>query len=138
LTFGKAPVQCLVVLHAVLLLITSLAALGCTRSVGAEAAAPSPGRTIRITASQFGSTVSVRVGDVLKIERPANHERWTVDFSRDVLRSLNTDEGRRTPPPDGWTFAVVHAGTTDLVFTAVASQSGTPNVPRFVLTITAE
>ena len=103
-----------------------------------EATAPTAGRTVRITASQFGSDVMVRVGDVLKVERPADHDTWTVDFAREILRSLNTAEGRRTPPPDGWTFAVVGSGTTDLVFTAHVSRGGTPNVPRFVVSITAE
>ena len=121
-----------------LMLIVSFAAAGCTAAARAPEASPARGRTVRVTAAQFGPTVVVRVGDVLKVERPAPFERWTVDFSRDVLRSLNTDEGRRTPPPDGWTFAVVGAGTTDLAFTAHTSQGGTPNVPRFVLAVTAQ
>jgi hypothetical protein len=122
-----------------LMLIVSLAAAGCTAAARApEASTPAPGRTVRVTAAQFGPKVTVRVGDVLKIEPPAPFDRWTLDFSREVLRSLNTEEGRRTPPADGWTFAVVGAGTTDLAFTAHTSQGGTPNVPRFVLSITAQ
>ena len=120
------------------LVVLSIAACGCRAAAAPEAAAPARGRTVRVTASQFGTSISVRVGDVLKIERPAEYDTWTVDFSSDVLRSLNTAEGRRTPPPDGWTFAVVGAGITDLVFTAHPSRGGTPNVPRFVLAITAE
>ena len=93
---------------------------------------------MRVAASQFGSAITVRVGDVLKVERPADFETWTVDFSRDVLRSLNTEEGRRTPPPDGWTFAVVGTGTTDLAFTAHGPSGGRPSNPRFTISITAE
>ena len=122
-----------------LILILSLAGAACsTAAARPDAVAPAAGRTIRVSASQFGSSIRVRVGDVLKVPRPANHDAWTLDFSRDVLRSLNTDEGRRTPPTDGWTFAVVGTGTTELAVTAHGSGSGTPNVPRFVLSITAE
>jgi hypothetical protein len=122
-----------------LLIVLSVTGVGCTVAAGRpDAVAPSPGRTVRVSASQFGSAISVRVGDVLKVERPANFDTWTVDFSRDVLRSLNTDEGRRTPPADGWTFAVVGTGTTDLAFTAHRAGGGTPSTPRFTLSITAE
>jgi hypothetical protein len=123
-----------------LLIVFSLAGLGCTAAASRpDAAAPAAGRTVRVAASQFGSAITVRVGDVLKVERPAAFETWTVDFSRDVLRSLNTEEGLRTPPADGWTFAVVGAGTTDLVVTAHPEKGGgTPNTPRFILSITAE
>ena len=122
-----------------LILILSLAGAGCSAAAARpDAVAPAAGRTIRVSASQFGSSISVRVGDVLKVQRPANFATWTVDFSRDVLRSLNTEEGRRTPPADGWTFAVVGTGTTELAVTAHESRGGTPNLPRFVLSITAE
>jgi hypothetical protein len=122
-----------------LLLSLSIAAAGCSLTTGQpDAAAPVAGRTVRVTAAQFGSGITVHVGDVLKVERPADYGTWTVDYSQDILRSLNTAEGRRTPPPDGWTFAVVGTGTTDVVFTAHVTQGGTPNVPRFVLSITSE
>jgi hypothetical protein len=122
-----------------LILILSLAGAGCsTAAARPDAVAPAAGRTIRVSAAQFGTSIMVRVGDVLKIARPASHETWTLDFSRDVLRSLNTEEGRRTPPADGWTFAVVGTGTTDLAATAHSPRGGTGNVPRFVLSITAE
>jgi hypothetical protein len=116
-----------------------LAGVGCTVAAGRpDAVAPARGRTVRVSASQFASPVTVRVGDVLKVQRPAEFDRWTVDFSRDVLRSLNTAEGRRTPPADGWTFAVVGSGTTDLVFTAHPPTGTSPSNPRFILSITVE
>jgi hypothetical protein len=122
-----------------LFLLLTLAGAGCsTAAARPDAVAPAAGRTIRVSASQFGTSITVRVGDVLKVERPARHDTWTLDFSREVLRSLNTEEGRRTPPAEGWTFAVVGTGTTDLAATAHSSGGGTPNVPRFVLSITAE
>jgi hypothetical protein len=122
-----------------LVIFLTIAGPACTVAAGRpDAVAPSRGRTVRVAASQFGSGITVRVGDVLKVERPAEFDTWTVDFSRDVLRSLNTDEGRRTPPADGWTFAVVGVGTTDLVFTAHPAAGGTPSNPRFTLSITAE
>jgi hypothetical protein len=122
-----------------LLIVLSLAGVGCTVAAGRpETVAPARSRTVRVTAAQFGSAITVRVGDVLKVEPPASSDSWTIDFSGDILRSLNTAEGRRTPPRDGWTFAVVGTGTTDLAVTAHRPGPGTPNVPRFVLSITAE
>ena len=97
-----------------------------------------PERTVRIEAQDFGKDITVRVGDVLRVDRPANYDEWDIAYAAEVLRSLNTDEGRREPPIDGWTFAVVARGTTDLLLTPVVSRGGTPNVPKFVVTITAQ
>ena len=80
----------------------------------------------------------MRVGDVLKVARPADYDEWDLAYSNDVLRSLNTEEGRRRPPADGWTFAVVARGSTDILLTPIVNRGGTPNVPKFVLTVTAE
>jgi hypothetical protein len=122
-----------------LFIVLTLAGVGCTVAAGRpDAVAPARGRTVRVSAAQFASPITVRVGDVLKVERPAEFDTWTVDFSRDVLRSLNTAAGRRTPPADGWTFAVVGSGTTDLVFTAHPRTGTSPSTPRFILSITAE
>lgn len=121
------------------LFVVLMFASGCTVAAGRpDAVAPARGRTVSVSAAQFASPITVRVGDVLKVERPAEFDSWTVDFSRDVLRSLNTAEGRRRPPPDGWTFAVVGSGTTDLVFTAHPATGTSPSNPRFILSITAE
>lgn len=95
-------------------------------------------RTVRVTRDRFGGSVDVRVGDVLVVERPADYDEWSLAFSTEVLRSLNTEEGRRRPPADGWTFAVIAKGTTDLAITPYVPRGGTPNVPKFVVTVTAE
>jgi hypothetical protein len=122
-----------------LALIAALALTGCSMSAGGlETTAPSADRTIRIGPGQFGTTVTVRVGDVLAVERPANYDEWDVAFSGDVLRSLNSAEGRRRPPADGWTFAVIARGTTDLSLTPFIPRGGTPNVPRFVVTVLSQ
>ena len=121
-----------------LLLVLSIAGASCTMAARVPETVSATDRTTRISASQFGSDISVRVGDVLVVERPADYDEWNVDFSGDVLRSLNTEEGRRKPPSDGWTFAVTARGTTDLAFTPHIPKGGTPNVPRFVITVTAK
>lgn len=125
------------VLHA-LALVASLAFTGCMSARAREATAPSRDRTIRVGQEQFGTTVDVRVGDVLAVAKPANYDEWDVAFSGDVLRSLNSTEGRRRPPADGWTFAVIGRGTTDVSLTPFLPRGGTPNVPRFVVTVTAQ
>ena len=96
-----------------------------------------PDRTVRVSENDFGTVIDVRVGDLLKVAMPADYAEWDVAFSSDVLRSLNTDSGRRHPPADGWTFAVVAVGTTDIAVTPRISGSGTPNVPKFVITVAA-
>ena len=118
-----------------LLTLVLTTAAGCSLAVGSsDTAAPAPGRTVRVSSGEIGSTIRVRVGDVLKVERPANYDAWNVEFSRGVLRSLNTNEGRRTPPADGWTFAVVASGSTQIVFTPEGARG---NTRRFLLTIDA-
>jgi hypothetical protein len=121
-----------------LALLVSIAGASCTMARLRENPAPAPDRTVRVAAAQFGTEITVRVGDVLVVERPANYEEWDVAFSSDVLRSLNTDQGRRTPPANGWTFAVVGIGSTDLTFTPHLPKVGTPNVPRFAVTVTVQ
>lgn len=97
--------------------------------------APDADRTVRLSRRDFGRAVQLRVGDVLVVPRPAEYDEWDLAFAPEVLRSLNTEDGRRRPPADGWTFAVVAAGTTDVSFTPFVGQGGT--VPRFVVTVTA-
>ena len=99
------------------------------------AAAPSPDSAVRVTARDFGRTIAVRVGDVLIVERPADYDEWDLAYATEVLRSLNTESGRRRPPAAGWTFAVIGAGTTDVALSPWVGQGGT--VPRFVVTVTA-
>jgi len=125
------------VLPALVLLLSVTA--GCSMAARArENGTTAPDRTVHVGADQFGSEVTVRVGDVLAVEKPASYDEWDVAFSGDVLRSLNTDEGRRRPPANGWTFAVVGRGTTDLALTPYIPRGGTPNVPRYVVTVTAQ
>jgi hypothetical protein len=122
-----------------LLAVPLLLVVACSTAARNFPAAAAPGeRTIHVTRSQFGSEITVRVGDVLKVARPADYDEWDLSFSDDVLRSLNTEEGRRHPPADGWTFAVVARGTTDIALAPFVSRGGTPNVPKFVVTVTAE
>ena len=120
----------------------TLAASACSTAARARdngaATAHAAERTVRVRAEDFGGEVRVRVGDVLRVERPADYDEWAIAYSSDVLRSLNTEQGRRRPPEDGWTFAVVARGSTDLSATPVPATGGTPNVPKFVVTITAQ
>jgi hypothetical protein len=117
------------------MLLALSTALACAPSVRANDPATPSDRTVRLSSRDFGRTVSVQVGDVLVVPRPANFDEWDLAFSNEVLRSLNTGDGRRRPPADGWTFAVVAAGTTDVSLTPFSAQGG--NVPRYVVTVTA-
>ena len=99
------------------------------------ASAPPRDRTVRVSARDFGRGVAVRVGDVLVVAPPADYDQWDLAFSSEVLRSLNTENGRRRPPAGGWTSAVMGAGTTDVSLQPFVGQAGT--VPRFVVTVTA-
>jgi hypothetical protein len=118
-----------------MLLALSLAS-ACAPAVRAnDPSAPATDRTVRLSTRDFGHIVTLHVGDVLVVPRPGNFDEWDLAFSTEVLRSLNTEDGRRRPPADGWTFAVVGAGTTDVSFTPFAAGGGA--VPRFVVTVTA-
>lgn len=120
-----------------MLVLLAAAASGCAPAVRERdvAAAAPRDPSVRITARDFGGTIAVGVGDVLVVERPANYDEWDLAFSAEVLRSLNTESGRRKPPAGGWTFAVTGAGTTDITLTPFVGRGG--NVPRFVVTVTA-
>lgn len=119
-----------------LLLLVSIASTSC--STISNGAAPAVGeRTVRVRAEDFGTEITVRVGDVVRVDRPADYEEWDIAYATEILRSLNTEEGRRRPPADGWTFAVIARGTTDISLTPF-TRGGTPNVPKFVVTVTAE
>jgi len=120
-----------------MLVLASILLTGCTTTARTTGAGE-PERTVRVSPGEFGSTVTANVGDVLVVTPPARFDEWTLDFSTDILRSLDTAAGRRTPPPRGWTFAVVGAGTTDLACTPYVSGGGAPNAPRFAVTITAQ
>lgn len=120
-----------------LIALMSIGITGCSASARARETTPAVERTVRITASDFGSEVAVRAGDVLRVERPAQYDEWDLAYSTEILRSLNTEEGRRRPPADGWTFAVIARGSTDILLTPSASGGGAPNVPKFVVTVTA-
>jgi hypothetical protein len=121
-----------------LVFLASVATLGCSTIAPARDHAAARERTVRVTAADFGREITVHVGDVLRIARPADYDEWDVAYSSDVLRSLNTDEGRRRPPADGWTFAVIARGSSDISLTPASSEGRTPNVQKFVVTVTAE
>jgi hypothetical protein len=126
-------------LLAALLLLLSLANVGCSTVSKARDTMPAPREDeVRVRAAEFGGEVRVKVGDVLRVDRPAENEEWDLAYADDILRSLNTEQGRRRPPADGWTFAVIGRGTTDITLTPVAPQGGTPNVQKFVVTVIAE
>lgn len=122
-----------------LVVFVSIVSSGCSTVARARDTPPAvPERTVHIGPGDFGRQIAVQVGDVLRVERPADYAEWDLAYAAEVLRSLNTDEGRRRPPANGWTFAVVARGTTDLSLTPFVARGGTPNVPKFVVTITAE
>ena len=91
-------------------------------------------RTVRITEREFGTEVTVSIGDILAVSRPADFAEWDVAFASEVLRSLDTAADRRRPPATGWRFEAIDEGTTDIAFTAYVAGRG--NVPRYIVTIT--
>jgi hypothetical protein len=98
-----------------------------------------PGRSARIAServvnpSDFGGTVSVRVGDVLVVRLPMTAAEWQVAFDPSFLEFQGTPETLARPDANGWTFHVVRAGETSLTVTPV--MRGGPNPPRFTVSI---
>jgi hypothetical protein len=77
---------------------------------------PDDSNTIVIGAAQFGTTVVARVGQILLIPRPADHETWHVSYSSEIVRPLVADEAIRNPGNAGWRFRVIGSGESDLSF----------------------
>jgi hypothetical protein len=104
---------------------------------------PDDSSTIVIGAAQFGTTVVARVGQILLIPRPADHETWHVSYSSEIVRPLGAGEAMRTPGNAGWRFRVIASGESDLLFEPIPESSpGQKPVPgvaqqRFVVTIRA-
>ncbi len=93
-----------------------------------------------VVVSSFGRTVTVKVGQTLRIVRPTDAAEWQVDYSADVLEALTPSEKMRSPGPDGWRFKAVAAGETDVTLTAVTPVSPNggappPAPPHFTATI---
>ena len=120
-----------------LLMPTLLVAIACSPAArDARTRVDTPReRTVHVTPADFGTEITVRTGDVLVVMRPADYAEWDVAFSNDVLRLLNTAAGRRRPPAEGWTFAVLAPGTTEVALTPYVPRGG--NVPRYVVTVTS-
>ncbi len=97
--------------------------------------------TIVIGTERFGTTVAARVGQILLIPRPADHETWRVSYSTDIVRPLVADEPIQNPGDAGWRFRVIGRGETDLSFEPIpdSSRGETPRMAqqRFVVTIRA-
>jgi hypothetical protein len=96
---------------------------------------------IVIGTERFGTTVVARVGQILLLPRPADHETWRVSYSPDIVRPLVADEAMRNPGKAGWRFRVIGRGETDLSFEPIPDSScgETPRIAqqRFVVTIRA-
>jgi hypothetical protein len=98
--------------------------------------------TVVITAQEFGTTVTARVGQTLVIPRPTEHETWRVSYSPEIVRPLDAAT-LRNPGKGGWRFRVAGSGETDLSFEPVSepSRDETPGPgvaqQRFVVTIRA-
>ena len=90
-----------------------------------------------ISRSDFGSTVRVRLGDVLIVPPPIDAAEWQVDYAADILNLLTSSDRRRSPGAEGWRFRGIGVGETDLALTEIPRRSdGTAPAPRrFVVTI---
>jgi hypothetical protein len=104
-----------------------------------SSASMTPGRSGRAAAervvkpSDFGGSVSVRVGDILVVRPPMTAAEWQVAFDASFLEFQGTPENLARPDTGGWTFHVVRAGETSLTVTPV--MRGGPNPPRFTVGI---
>jgi hypothetical protein len=86
-----------------------------------------------VTRSDFGGTVTVRVGDVLVVRPPMTAAEWQVAYDASFLEFQGTQDNIAHPDANGWTFHVVRGGETSLTVTPV--MRGGPNPPRFTVDI---
>ena len=124
-------------LPTVVVCATAAVLTACTRPV--PIGAPTPVVAREIVPGRSASEVEVRVGELIRVRRPAAFDRWHVDFAANVLRPVGGPDLIAEPGPDGWTFSVIGAGICELRLTAeIAPAPGgavRPSPPQFTLTI---
>jgi hypothetical protein len=104
-----------------------------------SSASMAPGRSAPAAAERvvmpgdFGSTVTVRRGDLLVVRTPMRAAEWQVAYDTSFLEFQGTDDTLAHPDTNGWTFHVVRAGETSLTVTPV--MRGGPNPPRFTVSL---
>jgi hypothetical protein len=112
------------------------AALLCL-AANCSSASMTPGRSAHaaservVMPSDFGGSLTVRVGDVLVVRPPMTAAEWQVTYDASFLEFQGTQDKIAHPDSNGWTFHVVHAGETSLTVTPV--MRGGPNPPRFTV-----
>jgi predicted secreted protein len=88
---------------------------------------------IVLTREQFGTSVSIKVGNTISIPLPADREEWQVDFASPPLELLNPPEKRSRPGISGWRFRAIAPGESDVVLTPITTGDAPP--PQFIITI---
>jgi hypothetical protein len=93
-----------------------------------------------ITPTRDSTAIDVKVGELVRVRRPADFARWQVDYAAEVLRPVAGATDVVSPGPDGWTFVIVGEGTSDLTLTAEPPPGPgpvPPSPPKFTLIVRA-
>ena len=89
--------------------------------------------------ARAGSEFDVRVGEVIRVRRPADFARWQVSFAGEILRYVGEPVALAEPGPEGWTFSVIGEGVCELTLTAELAPGPvspvSPSPPKFTVTI---
>jgi len=105
----------------------------CSSASMATGRTPRPGAERVVAPSDFGGTVSVRLGDVLVVRQPMAASEWQVAYDAAYLEFQGSAENLAHPDSNAWTFHIVRTGETSLTVTPVIRRG--PNPPRFTVSI---
>jgi hypothetical protein len=119
--------------------LCAVAAVLCACGRPVAVVAPTPVVARVIVPTRAGSEIEVRVGEVIRVRRPADFTRWQLDYAGDILRPVGRPGEIAEPGPEGWTFTVIGAGVCELRLTAEVAPGPagpvSPSPPQFTLTI---
>ena len=96
--------------------------------------APTPLADVVITREQFGSTVTVKVGQTFTVQMPSESQEWQLDFSTPPLELLTPPNRRQNPGASGWRFVATSTGESEIGLTLIP-KTGDAAPPRVFVTI---
>jgi len=119
--------------------VLAMASWACTPGAITQAPESVAGPAIEDTAdtvidlSRVGETVTLKVGQVIRVVRP-RESRWQVDYASDILTMLTPADEVPNPGPDGWRLQAAKPGETVLQFTMIV-QTGNPMVVGYTVRV---
>ena len=94
--------------------------------------------TADVRVTRFDTAVSIRVGQTLGIQPPAENAEWQVDYDAESLRLVTPLTELATPGTRGWVWQATKPGESELVLTLHVKCKAPPcdqNLMKFTVPI---